>query len=101
MNRRDPGRRVPVALRWVRVAIAATLLPVSLSVASPEPTAGPTPVRLMVTGAYIFTLAEGDAQPFVGHLVVAQDGSVAAIGPGEPCPESGRLKTPWTRRDAG
>ncbi len=48
------------------------------------------PARLVVTNALLLTLADGDKTPFRGHLVVAPDGTIAAIGPGEP--ESGA----WT-----
>ncbi len=42
------------------------------------------PAKLVVTDALLFTLADGDTTPFRGHLVVAPDGTIAAIGPDAP-----------------
>lgn len=44
------------------------------------------PARLVVTDALLFTMADDDAPPVRGHLVVGPDGAIAAIGPGEPAP---------------
>ena len=38
----------------------------------------------MVRNAQLFTMADGQREPFVGYLAVAADGTIAAVGAGEP-----------------
>jgi 5-methylthioadenosine/S-adenosylhomocysteine deaminase len=69
-------------MRRARSRIASTVL---LFFAAFAPgTASAAPAKLVITDALLFTLADGDRTPFRGHLVVAPDGSIAAVGPGEP-----------------
>ncbi|MCF3648574.1 amidohydrolase family protein [Synoicihabitans lomoniglobus] len=38
--------------------------------------------KLIVTNAKLFTMAEGQPDPFDGHLVIGHDGRILAVGPG-------------------
>ena len=60
------------------LTLASVLLPVArLGWAAPPP-------RLLVRNARLFTMADGQREPFVGYLAVAADGTIAAVGAGEP-----------------
>ena len=42
------------------------------------------PAKLIVRNARLFTMADGQREPFTGYLVVGADGVIAAVGAGEP-----------------
>lgn len=42
------------------------------------------PAKLLMKNARIFTMASGQEKPFVGYLLVGEDGRIVAIGEGEP-----------------
>jgi 5-methylthioadenosine/S-adenosylhomocysteine deaminase len=65
----------------------ALLLSSSSSQAQPSAT-------LIVKNARIFTMATGQKDPFLGYLVVAEDGKLIAVAAGEP-PASLKAKQTW------
>jgi 5-methylthioadenosine/S-adenosylhomocysteine deaminase len=42
------------------------------------------PLKLLVTHAYLFTMAPSQRKPFLGYLAVNADGTIAALGAGDP-----------------
>ncbi len=56
--------------------------------------AAQTPAKLVVTNAYIFSMAPDQRAPFRGYLVVGDDGRLSAVGAGEP-PTSLKAATMW------
>lgn len=70
-------------LRLRRVASIAfgLLLWTQVSVQAAQP-------KLVVRNAILFTVAPGQEKPFRGHLIVAADGTLEAVGAGEPSPGS-------------
>jgi 5-methylthioadenosine/S-adenosylhomocysteine deaminase len=54
----------------------------------------PPAAKLIVTNAYIFSMAPDQRAPFHGYLVVGQDGRLVAVAPGEP-PTSLKAATLW------
>jgi 5-methylthioadenosine/S-adenosylhomocysteine deaminase len=59
--------------------------------AHPQPQAQP---RLLVTNAYIFSMAPDQRAPFHGYLVVAADGRLTTVTPGDP-PPTLKAVTTW------
>lgn len=84
------------ASRLAPVFALVLALVLSLAMANIQAAA---PAKLVVTDAVLFTLADGDTKPFRGHLVVAPDGTIAAIGAGEP--EAGAWEAAETLDAAG
>jgi 5-methylthioadenosine/S-adenosylhomocysteine deaminase len=74
----------------------AALLAVLPALASVQLSAAP-PAKLIVKNAFIFSIAPNQQEPFRGYLVVAGDGTFAAVEPGDP-PADLRAKAVW---DAG
>jgi len=52
------------------------------------------PAKLIVSNAYIFSMAPDQRAPFHGYLVVGEDGRLAAVATGEP-PASLKAATVW------
>jgi 5-methylthioadenosine/S-adenosylhomocysteine deaminase len=52
------------------------------------------PAKLVVTNAYIFTMAADQRAPFHGYLVVGDDGKLIAVAAGNP-PASLKAATVW------
>lgn len=50
--------------------------------------------KLVVTNAYVFTMAPAQREPFVGYIAVGADGRIVAVGKGEP-PASLKAQTVW------
>ena len=50
--------------------------------------------RLLVTNAYIFSMAYDQREPFHGYLVVANDGRLTTVAPGNP-PATLKAATTW------
>ena len=63
-------------------ALLLALACLVLSVARPSWAAAPA--KLVMRNARLFTMADGQREPFLGYLVVAADGTIAAVGAGEP-----------------
>ncbi|WP_263366897.1 amidohydrolase family protein [Edaphobacter bradus] len=55
-----------------------------LGMVMPLGAAAQAPVRLVVTHAYLFTMAPSQREPFTGYIAVGADGRIAAVGKGEP-----------------
>jgi len=49
--------------------------------------------RLLVVNGQFATLSEAHPEPFVGHMLVAEDGTIAAISPGSPPPGMNAVET--------
>jgi 5-methylthioadenosine/S-adenosylhomocysteine deaminase len=81
-------------LKRLRVAV---LFAVLYALASQQPLPAAPPAKLVVKNAFIFSIAPNQHEPFRGYLVVAEDGTLAAVAPGDP-PSDLRAKTVW---DAG
>jgi cytosine/adenosine deaminase-related metal-dependent hydrolase len=64
-----------------------------LAFAAPQARAQ-TPAKLLITNAYIFTMAPTQREPFHGYLVVAQDGRLTTVAAGDP-PTSLKAQTTW------
>ncbi len=63
--------------------------------AKPHTKSQTTPkARLLVTNAYIFSMAPDEREPFHGYLVVASDGRLTTVAPGNP-PASLKAVTTW------
>lgn len=58
---------------------------------------GEEPVKLVVRNAYIFSMADGQREPFVGYLVVGRDGRLVKVAAGEP-PASLHAAAVWDAR---
>jgi 5-methylthioadenosine/S-adenosylhomocysteine deaminase len=56
--------------------------------------AAQAPAKLVVTNAYIFSMAPDQRAPFHGYLVVGEDGRLVAVAAGEP-PASLKAATTW------
>lgn len=85
---------------WWRSAFL--LLLVAISAPVPELAAhaaaqDSAPAKLMITNAYIISMAAGQREPFRGYLLIAADGTLADVGRGDP-PPSMRAQQAW---DAG
>ncbi len=67
-----------------------TLLPCSLLLSLllafflASPSLAQPPAKLIVRNAYIFSMANNQRTPFLGYLVVAPDGTLQTVAPGEP-----------------
>jgi 5-methylthioadenosine/S-adenosylhomocysteine deaminase len=55
------------------------------------------PAKLVVSNAYIFSMAAGQRAPFHGYLVVGEDGRLVAVAAGEP-PASLKAAVVWNAR---
>jgi 5-methylthioadenosine/S-adenosylhomocysteine deaminase len=80
---------MPPLLRLLVVCFASFLLPASLCA---QATA-----KLLVTNAYIFSMAPSQHEPFRGYLLVGTDGHLLAIAAGDP-PANTKAAARW---DAG
>jgi 5-methylthioadenosine/S-adenosylhomocysteine deaminase len=74
--------------RFVRLflALLSLLTPITISAQS-QP-------KLLITNAYIFTMAPSQREPFHGYLAVAADGKLIAVAAGDP-PTSLKAQTTW------
>src|ERR1700729_3589570 len=64
------------------------LLPLFLAIAavcSSSPLLGAS-AKLLVRNARLFTMAPQQRDPFIGYLVVAEDGTITAVAAGDPPP---------------
>ncbi len=63
------------SIRLFTLAVVLALLPALAHAAT---------AKLLVQGATLITVKPGQEEPFVGYLAIADDGKIAAIGPGTP-----------------
>ncbi|MGC5807218.1 hypothetical protein [Ralstonia pseudosolanacearum] len=74
------GMNVPRLMRGLAVALSAWVL----LFGQPAWASTLAGARLVVQNALIFTMADGQQAPFVGHLVVGHDGRILEVGAGSP-----------------
>lgn len=72
------GMNVPRLMRGLAVALSAWVL----LFGQPAWASTLAGARLVVQNALIFTMADGQQAPFVGHLVVGHDGRILEVGAG-------------------
>lgn len=80
------SRLLPMAV----VCLVGMLLPLRA--------AAQAPAKLVVTNAYIFTMAPSQREPFVGYIAVGADGKILAVGKGEPPAALLKAQTVWDAR---
>ena len=82
-----PNKTLPL-----RFAILSAVL--TLVFACGRTAVAQAPAKLVVTNAYIFSMAADQRAPFRGYLVVGEDGKLLAVAKGEP-PASLKAATVW------
>jgi len=76
--------------RLVRLSFALLLI----FLIAPRPLSAQSQPKLLITNAYIFTMAPSQREPFHGYLVVAQDGRLTSVAAGDP-PATLKAQTTW------
>jgi cytosine/adenosine deaminase-related metal-dependent hydrolase len=76
-------------VRFFRSPLAVALMSLHVAVA-----AGQAPAKLVVRNAYLFSMAPQQRTPFLGYLVVGEDGRLTAVGAGDP-PAGVKAESEW------
>ena len=71
-------------MKTMRGFLLSVLLLFLLNVFGSASAAAAPPAKLVVKNAFIFSMAPAQREPFRGYLVVAEDGSLVAVGAGDP-----------------
>src|ERR1700734_1763740 len=77
-----------------RSASFSVVLTLLFSLCGPGSAQAPPAAKLIVTNAYIFSMAAEQRAPFLGYLVVRQDGRLLTVAAGE-APSSLKATTVW------